>query len=119
MPMKPMKPCRQPGCPELIPSGEKYCEKHKALHPEDVRSAEARGYGSAWQRESKKFLLMHPLCEACLRSGRVTPSAVVDHKIPHRGDKKLFWDRSNWQALCKRCHDHKTRTEDETPSYHY
>jgi len=88
--MKPMKPCRQPGCPELIPSGEKYCEKHKALHPEDVRSAEARGYGSAWQRESKKFLLMHPLCEECLRSGRVTQATVVDHIIPFRGDKELF-----------------------------
>ncbi|WP_324290694.1 AAA family ATPase [Ancylobacter sp. SL191] len=28
------------------------------------------------------------------------PATVVDHIIPHRGDSKLFWSRSNWQALC-------------------
>jgi 5-methylcytosine-specific restriction endonuclease McrA len=22
----------------------------------------------------------------------------------------LFWDKTNWQALCKRCHDQKTAT---------
>ena len=33
---------------------------------------------------------------------------VIDHIIPHRGDPILFWDRSNWQPLCKDCHDHKT-----------
>ncbi|MGI6721758.1 MAG: HNH endonuclease [Anaerovoracaceae bacterium] len=32
--------------------------------------------------------------------------------VPHRGDQKLFWDRSNWQSLCKSCHDSKTMTED-------
>ena len=29
---------------------------------------------------------------------------ALDHIIPHRGDRKLFWDRDNWQALCKSCH---------------
>ncbi|WP_304879789.1 HNH endonuclease [uncultured Parasutterella sp.] len=24
----------------------------------------------------------------------------------------MFWDESNWQALCKRCHDRKTAAED-------
>lgn len=39
-------------------------------------------------------------------------STVVDHVIPHRGDDVLFWDESNWQALCKSCHDsHKRRQE--------
>ncbi|MFG1378079.1 HNH endonuclease [Xanthobacter autotrophicus] len=28
---------------------------------------------------------------------------MVDHIIPHRGDKALMWDRSNWQALCPTC----------------
>ena len=43
----------------------------------------------------------------------------VDHIIPHRGDQKLFWDKSNWQALCHRHHSMKTRREDQTPTYHY
>ncbi|WP_289184903.1 HNH endonuclease [uncultured Parasutterella sp.] len=24
----------------------------------------------------------------------------------------MFWDESNWQALCKHCHDVKTAKED-------
>ncbi|WP_317617964.1 HNH endonuclease [Rhodobacter capsulatus] len=32
-------------------------------------------------------------------------ASVVDHITPHRGNKALFWDRYNWQALCKPCHD--------------
>ena len=29
------------------------------------------------------------------------------------------WDRDNWQALCKSCHDSKTGKEDSRPLYHY
>lgn len=32
-------------------------------------------------------------------------ASVVDHKIAHRGDMTLFWDKANWQSLCKPCHD--------------
>lgn len=119
MPYKPKVPCRHPGCPNLVPAGQKYCEEHKALHPEEKRSATARGYNARWRRESKKFLQLHPLCEECLKEGKATTATVVDHIIPHRGDPELFWDRSNWQALCKKCHDRKTRTRDETPTYRY
>ena len=58
------------------------------------------------------FLAAHPLCDLCQRDGRVMPAAVVDHITPHRGDQTLFWDESNWQPLCKRCHDTKTARED-------
>lgn len=119
MPSRPNTPCRHPGCAALVPYGTKYCDKHKPLHPEEVRSATARGYGRAWQKASKQFLEAHPLCVRCMAEGRYTKATVVDHIVPHRGDRKLFWDRSNWQALCKPCHDRKTRTEDETPEYRY
>lgn len=39
-------------------------------------------------------------------------ASVVDHIIPHKGNDDLFWDMSNHQALCKKCHDIKTATED-------
>lgn len=32
-------------------------------------------------------------------------SPVVDHKIPHRGDERLFWDPGNLWAVSKRYHD--------------
>ena len=119
MPTKPKVPCKHPGCAALIPSGTKYCEAHKPLHPEEVRSAASRGYGSAWQKASRAFLQAHPLCEECRKDGRYTKATVVDHIKPHRGDPVLFWDQDNWQRLCKHHHDVKTRTEDQFPEYHY
>jgi 5-methylcytosine-specific restriction protein A len=49
---------------------------------------------------------MHPICNQCQRE----PAAVLDHIVPHRGDRNLFWNQSNWQSLCKSCHDRKTRS---------
>jgi len=62
-------------------------------------------YGCKWQRARASFLRDHPLCAFHLARGAVVTAMVVDHKIPHRGDRKLFWDRKNWQSLCKPCHD--------------
>ena len=39
--------------------------------------------------------------------------------IPHRWDPKLFWDESDWQALCKRCHGQKTGGENRWKEYRY
>jgi len=78
-----------------------------------------RGYGSRWQRARELFLAEHPLCVFHSKRGMIVPATVVDHKIPHRladarrsGDDEqiqqalsLFWDRKNWQSLCKPCHD--------------
>ncbi|MGY4876495.1 HNH endonuclease [Vreelandella aquamarina] len=68
-------------------------------------SAASRGYGYKWQKAREEYLREHPLCVFCQRRGKVTPASVVDHIVPHKGDLKLFWRRSNWQSLCKPCHD--------------
>ena len=119
MPRKPNVPCQHPGCAELIAPGTMYCEKHKVLHPETKRSAGSRGYGGAWQKARRQFLNTHPLCEECMKNGRYVKATDVDHVIAHRGDEKLFWDRSNWRALCHSCHSKKTAKEDLHPEYHY
>ena len=119
MPSKPKTPCKHPGCAALVPAGTKYCDMHRTLHPEETRSAASRGYDAAWRRARRRYLDTHPLCAECMQRGRYTKATVVDHVIPHRGDTRLFWDRSNWRALCKRCHDRKTRREDHVPEYHY
>ena len=62
-----------------------------------------KGYGSRWQKARAVYLQSHPLCVRCLAKGRYVKATVVDHIIPHRGDRKLFWDQDNWQALCKSC----------------
>lgn len=72
-------------------------------------SSANRGYDSRWQRARAAWLAEHPLCVACWQAGQTTAATVVDHVIPHRGDKRLFWNPTNWQSLCKTCHDAKTR----------
>lgn len=117
MPMKPKKPCNHPGCPKLTDGY--YCEEHHALHSNDRASSSKRGYGSRWQKARARYLKAHPLCVFCKREGKLEKATVVDHITPHRGDRVLFWDEANWQALCKPCHDKKTFTEDVNPEYRF
>jgi 5-methylcytosine-specific restriction endonuclease McrA len=76
-----------------------------ADHDDQRGTSAQRGYGYKWQQARKGWLRKHPLCVMCQRRGRVTPATLVDHIEPHRGDMTLFWDRDNWQSLCKPCHD--------------
>lgn len=69
------------------------------------RTSTQRGYGYEWQQQRAAFLRRYPLCEFCRLEGRLTQATVVDHVAAHEGDPARFWDRSNWQPLCKRCHD--------------
>jgi len=75
-------------------------------------SSSRRGYGSKWQKARQAFLFKHPLCRICEEKGIIQSANVVDHIIPHKGDMKLFWSRSNWQPLCTTCHNRKTAVED-------
>ena len=117
------KPCRYKGCASLATRGHNYCEEHKALAEEADRekqriynekrgSAASRGYNSRWQKQSKLYIHEQPLCVDCLKHNRVRPAKVVDHIVPHKGDMRLFWDRTNWQSLCFSCHSRKTACED-------
>lgn len=73
-------------------------------------NARQRGYDSKWQRESKAFLaLPHNGICAC---GCGKPAEMVDHKIAHKGDMRLFWDRSNWQPMTRACNSRKAVREE-------
>jgi 5-methylcytosine-specific restriction protein A len=117
MPRKPKKPCSFPSCPNLTEN--KYCDNHAKLYSKERASSAERGYDSRWRKSRSRFLKVNPLCLNCQAEGKLVKATVVDHIVPHRGDKKLFWDESNWQPLCKRCHDRKTRTKDQIPEYKY
>ena len=74
-----------------------------------------RLYGHQWRKARLGFLAKHPLCECdeCQAGAkRVMEATVVDHRIPHGGDLTLFWDRKNWTAMSKPCHDRKTALRD-------
>ena len=80
----------------------------------DKRTSAERGYGGKWQRERLIFLGKHPLCERCQAIGRTTAATVVNHRIPHKGDWKLFWDRKNWEPSCQPHHDRDIKKEEMT-----
>ena len=72
---------------------------------ENRGSARDRGYDTRWDQARRGYLRKHPLCCCCLANGATSAATVVDHIQPHRGDTELFWERSNWQGLCARCHN--------------
>ncbi len=115
MPYRPKRPCGFPNCKELITSGG-YCEKHKKQkqkQTDDNRgTAHERGYTATWHKARKRYLAANPICVECEKENIITPANTVDHIIPHRGDKELFWDEDNWQSLCATHHSIKTAKED-------
>ena len=115
MPTAAPTPCRYPGCPALL-AAPGYCDKHlrSIRQQQDERrgSAASRGYDTRWRKARALYLSRHQLCAECRRQGRTVAASVVDHIRPHKGNRTIFWDERNWQALCKRCHDAKTARED-------
>ncbi|PJE26823.1 5-methylcytosine-specific restriction enzyme A [Pseudooceanicola antarcticus] len=120
----PRKICVAFGCEELAEAGLSHCQTHEAIRQEKIAARKAAAQQSeeaqanrrlyrsaAWQRAAKGFLAKHPLCAHCAELGLVVPAREVDHVEPHRGDRAKFWDRSNWQPLCKPCHSRKTAGE--------
>jgi len=107
--------CRQPGCANLIRVGSGgWCDEHRKKVTKQYNQARdpdiQRLYNSVrWKNARKIFLDQHPLCECeeCIRENRTTAATLVDHKIEHHGDLKLFWDKSNWTAMSLPCHNRK------------
>lgn len=99
-------------CNKTVPAKEQ-CACQRQLrrernqrHDRNRPTASQRGYTYQWRKASKHFLEMHTHCQCGQRA------TLVDHVIAHKGDTNLFWDRSNWQPLCARCHSkHKQRLE--------
>jgi 5-methylcytosine-specific restriction protein A len=110
MPWKPKSICSYPGCNEL--THDRYCSKHKREVNKVRNEMNSKIYNNRWRKASKAYLKDNPLCVHCKKEDRLTPATEVDHIIPHGGDMKLFWDKSNWQSLCKKCHSKKTALED-------
>ena len=112
MALKPLRPCRHPGCPVLTREG--YCPQHKPSKAPRRFSAQWHGWYSLpiWTDDLRPAqLLREPWCRECARRGIRTRATVVDHVRPHRGDWALFVDPANHQSLCKSCHDRKTAKE--------
>ena len=109
MALKPLRPCRYPGCCALVPGG--YCPQHRPKPR--ARSDEARAWRrlydtDLWQRLRSEQLLADPWCAECAKHGRRVRATDVDHIVDHKGDPDLFADPANLQSLCHSCHSRKT-----------
>lgn len=58
-----------------------------------------------WATLRAAQLRAEPFCRLCMKVGRSRPAVVVDHIVPHKGDRVLFFDPLNLQSLCRHCHD--------------
>ena len=108
MPYRPAPGCLVPLCPNrAVKAGR--CAQHQqpASYDQTRGTASQRGYGADWRRARARYLRDHPLCAICGET-----ATHVDHVVAHRGDPALFWDESNWQALCASCHARKTASRD-------
>lgn len=92
----------------------------KTIEPGSWRTGKTtaeRGYGWRWQKAREQFLADNPLCAMHKEKGQSVVATVVDHIKAHRGDQELFWDKSNWQSLCKECHDNHAQRRDQKDFY--
>jgi len=100
-------------------------EKVKAKAYENWRgSSHQRGYGGRWRALSQSVRRRYPLCgdrppgapetrdSVCKAEGRVGLGEHCDHIVPVTGPDDLkFYDKSNLQVLCARCHQAKRGRE--------
>lgn len=59
-------------------------------------------YNGYYKKLRKLYIEAHPLCEECLKRGRLTPAVEVHHIKPVKWGGKHSFD--NFMALCQSCH---------------
>lgn len=75
----------------------------------DMQKLRATAYNNtAWRKLRENYMHNHPLCEECLKEGRVTAAEDIHHKnSPFKGktiNYALLLDEKNLEAVCKPCH---------------
>lgn len=113
------KKCRYLGCQEL--TIKSLCLAHadevKAKRSGDRSRFERSKPGGdlyktdRWHKIRAVFYRQNILCAAGLLFDRVDGARDVDHIVPHRGDKFLFYMKDNLQYLSFEAHVEKTKLE--------
>lgn len=75
----------------------------------EMRQLRQKAYqNTAWRKERDTYLHEHPLCEECLKNGKITPAQDIHHKkSPFKNGEinwNLLYDENNLMSLCKECH---------------
>ena len=61
-----------------------------------------------WRKARLAHLQKEPLCQECLKKGKITPADSVHHKVSPFKDMKINWtlglDDNNLESICQECH---------------
>lgn len=95
-----------------MPRINKLERKKKSQAPRketDMRKLRQKAYQNRhWRKLRDTYLKEHPICEECLKHGKVTPAEDVHHiKSPFRGGEinyNMLLDYHNLESVCKDCH---------------
>ena len=111
MSIKSSKPCTYPGCAHFATSGGR-CEIHQRefkkkydINRDSTQEWRKWIHSTRYRKAIGEFKKSHPLCERCLKEGKITPVYIIHHKIPHEGDYERFWDVDNWESICTYHHE--------------
>lgn len=83
-----------------------YKPKPKGAKMENRERSRNEYHTWRWTKASRLFREANPFCKRCFDKGLFVPSEVTDHIIPPQIHGN-FWDKSNWQPLCKKCNIEK------------
>lgn len=106
--------------PQLKPLGQRVAYLSGAAEQGDHGAKPAGRTGHQWYSQARWKKLRWSIltrdsftCQMCGRLEGNTSQLVADHKKPHRGNERLFFDEQNLWTLCKSpCHDkHKQAME--------
>ncbi|MHA5150122.1 HNH endonuclease signature motif containing protein [Oenococcus oeni] len=139
--MPAVRTCRYPNCHNLVTIDHYYCEQHRALeadylksrmkyhgthergysrhynainrHANKIKDAQEKFYHSKQWQGLRRVVLdkQHYLCQYCLSEGRVTPAKIVDHCVPITFDPSKADDADNLDVICPECHYKKDKFE--------
>lgn len=98
-----MKVKRVCGCGRIVKGSCDNCSK-KSKRDEFRAPPSERGYDNDWRKLSERFRKQYPLCQPCIKKGKITPVADVHHIKPVRDfpELRLNWD--NLMSVCRACH---------------
>lgn len=119
--MKPKKQCNHAGCVKLVDYDTRFCTQHKQARPKQAyyeRKLKDEKYLSfynskSWRKASELYRLSNPVCVECLKQNIIKKADVVDHIVEIKDDWNKRLDIDNFQSLCHRHHNAKTKREQQ------
>lgn len=124
MPRRAGRPCRFPGCSNVVDGGVAYCDAHVDARPmrwDERVSAARRGYGHRWRKQRLMVLSRNPLCDDPFgvhsAAGVVELATDVHHVVPLASNaaERVKHHESNLMPLCHSCHSRITATSTKEP----